>query len=140
MLSSRYAVIEHVQNHDKNNFNGLLHFLGEVNRILKVNGYFFIFECPNKKAYTEKIARLLRIGHHEVLFDESTLIKLLVKQKFDILKLWRTEMVPSYMPSHAMQRVYNFLWLPLSYLDSILLKTPLSRFHHHFNIIARKRL
>jgi SAM-dependent methyltransferase len=135
-----YAVVEHVQDQVQNNFDGLLYFLGEVNRILKVNGYFFIFECPNKKAYAEKIASLLRIGHHEVLFDGSTLTELLDKQKFNVLKLYRTEMVPSYMPGHAMQRVWNFLWLPLSYLDSMLLKTPLSRFHHHFNVIARKRL
>lgn len=134
-----YAVIEHVPN-TTDDCDGVLNFLGEVNRVLKEDGFLFIFECPNEKAYTEKMAAALNIGHHELRFDEPTLKSLLERQNFNIVDFFTTEMIPYYMLTKSLQKIWNRCSQPLSYMDSMLLKSPFSAYHHHFNVITRKQV
>ena len=129
-----YAVIEHVPD----NLGGLPLLLNEVNRVLKFNGLFCVFKFPRKQAYTEKLASIMKVGHHKKLFNENTLIKLLEKQNFSVKVRERTDMIPAF-PPRMLQQIWDFLWLPLSYLDRMLLKTPLSRMSHHIYVIAKKR-
>jgi len=62
-----YAVLEHVS------IERVDHLLSEIRRILKREGYLFIFKCPRRFAFAEHIARLLRLPRHERLVDEKEL-------------------------------------------------------------------
>ena len=128
-----YALIEHVPH----NLGGLPLLLNEVNRVLKRKGSFFIFKCPRKQAYTEKLASIIKVGHHNKLLNENTIIKLLEKTNFSVKVIERTDMIPAF-PPRTLQQTWNFLWLPLLRLELILLKTPLSQISHHISVIARK--
>jgi len=129
-----YAVIEHIPH----NIGGLTMLLNEVNRILKRDGLFFIFRCPREQSYIERFASILKMEHHEKLFSENTIARLLEEHHFCVKEIERTDLIPAFPPK-MLQRMWNFLWLPLSCLDRILLKTPLSQISHHIYVIARKK-
>lgn len=132
-----YALIEHIPD----NLGGLPLLLSEVNRVLKHDGLFFVFRCPRKQSYAEKLASALKIPHHEKLLSENTIAKLLEEHNFSVKEIEKTDMIIAFppKPSKMLQQIWNFFWLPLSYLDRILLKTPLSQIAHNISVIARKR-
>ena len=127
-----YAVIEHIRPELLNQL------LDEINRVLKPGGYFFVFRTPRELAIAEKIASVLRLGHHKVLFSEKKIVRMLKERSFKILEVKRTDMVISFIPS-VFQYLWNVLFPILFVVNRLALRTPLSIFVHHMRIIARKQ-
>lgn len=126
-----YAAIEHVQQ------GALDNLLWEIKRVLKLGGYFFIFRCPRKYAFVERLASFLNIPHHEKLLDESELRKLIEEYNFEVLSIERTDIVPSF-PPQRLQFFWNLMYPALYGIELILSKTPLSYFSHHLRMVAKR--
>lgn len=125
------AVIEHVEKE-----GGLSAFLKEEVRVLKDGGHFFVFLCPRKNSYIEKIFRLTEEGH-EKLFDEKSVVELLEESGLEILMIKRTSIVPRFAPIE-LQPLHNLISPALSLLDAVLVKTPLEIVSHDLCVVARK--
>jgi ubiquinone/menaquinone biosynthesis C-methylase UbiE len=129
-----YAVIEHIPSCI------LDQIIAEVSRVLKTNGYFFVYRTPRKLAIAEHTASLFRLGHHKSLLNEEEVVSMLKKHGFSVLKVERTDMIISFIPIRVLQHLWNFLSPILFVLDRLALRTPLSIFAHHMRIIARKQV
>jgi ubiquinone/menaquinone biosynthesis C-methylase UbiE len=85
------GVLEHVRDPDGS--------LEEIRRVLRPSGKFYLYNLPNRWAYTEKIARLLRMYYHGALADDRVYTldsarDLLERHGFDVRELRRAHMLP----------------------------------------------
>jgi len=128
-----HAVVEHIP---VENINQLFQ---EISRVLKPCGYFLIFRTPRRQALIEHVARILRMGSHDVLMDESEIISMLKNNNFEVICFQRTDMVFGSLPG-KLQCILNFLSPVLLIVDRLALRTPLSIIAHHMRIIARKQI
>jgi len=121
-----YALIEHIPNSES--------AVEEVNRILSANGLFLIFELPNKKSYTERLAALIGLWHHQQLYGQTEIHDLLELHGMQVKKLESTNVLPVSL------EVWNigYLWLLLTYVEQILIRTPFKVIAHSFTVISRK--
>jgi SAM-dependent methyltransferase len=126
-----YAVIEHISQSPVE----VQKTLAEVHRTLKPGGYLFIFRCPNKNSYAEKIASIFGLPKHDKLYGESELKKL-VSRDFTVVEFQRTDMVLAFVP---FMNLWNKLSRNLLVLDRVLLKTPLKLFSHHMLMVCQKK-
>lgn len=126
-----HAVIEHIP---AENLNPLLQ---EIQRVLKLKGYLFIFRSPRQQAYAEHVARILRMGAHNVLMNEYQVASMLEKNGFEVLCSQRTDVVFGVLPG-KLQYVWNSLSPILAVIDELLLKTPISHFAHNMQIVCLK--
>jgi len=122
-----YAVIEHIPPEEANNI------LKEIRRISKKNGFFYIFQLPQRTSYTEFIARKLGMESHEYLWDYKQIKKLLNKIKFHIIFYERADMLINHP-----YKIINPLFPTLRLINKFLLHTPLSKFAHHLTVISKK--
>ncbi|HEY5532005.1 MAG TPA: class I SAM-dependent methyltransferase, partial [Candidatus Anoxymicrobiaceae bacterium] len=72
------GVLEHIQPEN------LDFSLMEIKRVLIPGGKFMVFYTPRRRSYAEWLARLLRIGHHDVLFDDREFERTLIGSGFEI--------------------------------------------------------
>jgi SAM-dependent methyltransferase len=126
-----HAVVEHIP------LNVINCVFQEIQRVLKPGGYFLIFRTPRKQAIMEYIARLMQFGGHDELISEQELFSLLKANSFDVILFRRTDMVFGVLPG-KMQNAWNFLSPALMRVDEALLKTPLSYFAHHMQVVSQK--
>jgi len=126
-----YAVIEHVD--DANNL------LEESRRVLRDNGRIFIFRCPKIYSFSENLAKLMGLGHHEKLMSEDELTELLYKNMFEVLRIDKYDMIPAFMPIIKLQETWNSLFPMMNVLQDVLLKTPLNFFAHNIRLVAQKQ-
>lgn len=122
-----YAVIEHIPPEEVNDI------IKEIRRILKRNGFFYIFQLPQRTSYTEFIARKLGMESHEYLWSYSSIKGLLNNLGFEVVFFERADM----LINHPYQLVNPF-YPVLQVLNKFLLHTPLSKFAHHMTIISKK--
>lgn len=127
-----YAVMEHIPN------KILLNILNEINRVLVPDGHFFIFRSPREHALCESLAFLLKLPQHEYLIREREFIATLNKANFDILRLDRTDLFPSFLPGKT-QNLLDKVSIAIYHIERILLKSPLNYFAHHLSIVSKKR-
>jgi SAM-dependent methyltransferase len=85
------GVLEHVQDPDRS--------LEEIRRVLGPGGTFYLYNLPNRWAYTERIARLLGLYYHGKLPDDrvytlSSARNLLERHGFEVRELRRAHMLP----------------------------------------------
>jgi SAM-dependent methyltransferase len=85
------GVLEHVQDP-----NGSLE---EIRRVLRPGGTFYLYNLPNRWAYTERIARLLGLYYHGKLPDDrvyslESARELLERHGFEGRELRRAHMLP----------------------------------------------
>jgi SAM-dependent methyltransferase len=126
-----HAVIEHVPS------NVISFLFQEIQRVLKPQGYFFIFRTPRKQATLEHLARLLRLGSHEILIDEQEICLMLKIYNFDIISIRRTDLILSVLHGN-LQDFWNRLTPALLKVDELLLDTPLNYFAHHLQVVSQK--
>jgi SAM-dependent methyltransferase len=85
------GVLEHVQDPDES--------LEEIRRVLRPGRTFYLYNLPNRTAYTERIARLLGLYYHGKLSDDRvyslrTARELLERHGFEVRELRRAHMLP----------------------------------------------
>jgi len=85
------GVLEHVQDPDGS--------LDEIRRVLRPSGTFYLYNLPNRTAYTERIARAMGLYYHGKLPDDRvyslwTARELLERHGFEIRELRRAHMLP----------------------------------------------
>lgn len=95
--------------------------LREIYRILRPNGYFFLFMFPQKTAWVEKLNEMRRISVHPVRYSMTQTSELLKNNGFKVEKLWRFNFIPKNltgMPDYI-KRVYGSLYRILYPLDKM---------------------
>ena len=85
------GVLEHVQDPDGS--------LDEIRRVLRPGGAFYLYNLPNRWAYTERIARLLGLYYHGKLphdrvYTLRSARELLERHGFEVRELRRAHMLP----------------------------------------------
>jgi SAM-dependent methyltransferase len=85
------GVLEHVQNPGGS--------LEEIRRVLAPKGTFYLYNLPNRWAYTERIARMLGQYYHGALPDDCVYTlesarDLLERHGFEVHELRRAHMLP----------------------------------------------
>jgi SAM-dependent methyltransferase len=85
------GVLEHVVDPDGS--------LEEIRRVLRPRGTFYLYNLPNRWAYTEKVARILGMYYHGALPDDrvytlNSARDLLARHDFDVSELRRAHMLP----------------------------------------------
>ncbi len=122
-----YAVLEHIPDVELGNI------LDEFNRVIKPEGLLCIFRLPRKWSISEHVARILKLGSHETLIDETEFQKRLTRHSFTTKQCSKQDMIPGFPP---------WLWNPAfpfwAIVGKVLLKTPLSLFAHHSRIVAQR--
>lgn len=130
------GVLEHVKDDDFS--------VHEIHRILKKNGFFFIFNLPNRYSISEYIARKMPgIYRHDRLYNKSDISRLL-EHKFDILRISPSHLIPSTSARIRALRWFSELtdryWRITSSLDIALEDTPLlNKISNEWLVVARKR-
>jgi ubiquinone/menaquinone biosynthesis C-methylase UbiE len=81
------GVLEHVPNDT--------YSLGEIHRILRPGGIFFVANLPNKYSMSEFAARRLGIWHHDRLYNRKSILKLFKKDKWEILLVKHSHIIPT---------------------------------------------
>ena len=85
------GVLEHVGDPDGS--------LDEIHRVLRPRGTFYLYNLPNRTAYTERIAKALGLYYHGKLPDDrvyslATARALLERHGFEVRELRRAHMLP----------------------------------------------
>jgi SAM-dependent methyltransferase len=85
------GVLEHVRDPDGS--------LEEIRRVLRPRGTFYLYNLPNRWAYTEKVARMLGMYYHGALPEDRVYTldsarDLLERHGFDVRELRRAHMLP----------------------------------------------
>ena len=80
------GVLEHV--------NSDVYSLSELYRILKPDGYLFIFNLPNKYSLSEFIGRHTKLGGHKHIYIKKEIANKLSATKFNVLSLHHSHMLP----------------------------------------------
>ena len=125
-----HAVYEHVP-HEQ-----LPEMIDEINRVLRINGLFFVFRTPRKDSYLETLSNRLGLSTHELIYNESEVETHVSEHGFRLVGSDVTDMLPSFPPFGL--SFYNFLSPCLTRLDRFLLNTRLRKYAHHMALIFRK--
>ena len=85
------GVLEHVRDPDGS--------LGEIRRVLRPRGTFYLYNLPNRTAYTERVAKALGLYYHGKLPDDrvyslQSAQALLERHGFEVRELRRAHMLP----------------------------------------------
>ncbi len=132
VLSS--GVIEHVPQP--------LASLKEIGRILKSNGYFFIFRLPNKYSFIEYISDLLGRGDHPVKYTKKEIKQLLEELGYEILYLKYQGFLPYNLKGFPdiVRKFYHRFDGFLGKLDAFLSALPIiNRLSTNIELVVRKK-
>jgi SAM-dependent methyltransferase len=111
--------------------------LFEINRILKKDGLFFIWNLPFQYGSVELLNSLLGRWHHERRYKKSEIIELLEKHEFEILQIDHHELMN--------MMIRNLLGKIIGHenafiVDYYISKLPIvNSIAQHFTIVAKKK-
>jgi len=132
VLSS--GVLEHVADH--------LASINEISRILKDNGYLFIFRLPNRYSYIEFVSDLLSRGDHPVKYSMREIRQILERSGFEILNVNYKNFFPHNLKGfpEVVRKLYHKCDFILEKIDSLFANLPLiNKLSTNIELIARKR-
>lgn len=126
------GVLEHVHEYQVTEFQAL----SEINRVMKKNGFLFIWNLPYKYGSVEILNILLRRWHHSRRFIKEEIIKLLKETCFEIVFFDHHELM-NIMMRNVLGKIIGhenaFIF------DYYISKIPIINFiAQHFTIVARK--
>jgi 2-polyprenyl-3-methyl-5-hydroxy-6-metoxy-1,4-benzoquinol methylase len=129
------GVLEHVENERGS--------LAEVRRVLKPQGFFFVYQLPQKGSWLEFIIGKLKLGYvHERKYSGKGIRQLLSEEGFNINFLRRANMLPKNftgMPS-IFKKLFEKQPQFVLAVDKLLARVPgLNLISGIFEITARKR-
>jgi len=132
VLSS--GVLEHVPDH--------LGSINEISRILKSNGYLFIFRLPNRHSYIEFISDRLKRGDHPVKYSISEIKKILNQSGYNVLDIRYKNFFPHNLKGfpEKVRKLYHKCDFIIKRIDSLFTSLPIvNKLCTNIEIIARKR-
>jgi ubiquinone/menaquinone biosynthesis C-methylase UbiE len=116
--------------------------LGEIHRVLKPSGLFFVYNLPQRWSYKEFLIEKMRGGYtHERKYHLNGTIHLLQDAGFDVSRTRRSGMLPQNMtPFPRWRQVYNRMARPFFMLDRALSAIPgLNLFGEALELVAIKK-
>lgn len=115
---SSCGVLEHVRSPSDS--------LKEIYRILKPGGYFYLFMFPQQTAWVEKLALKRGISVHPIRYTLGQTQDLLVRNGFQVEKLWRFNLLPKNLTGMPkfIKRIYGRFYKIVYPFDSLLSKIP----------------
>ena len=114
--------------------------LGEIRRVLKSTGIFFIYGLPNRHSYVEWLNDRLGISH-PLRFSLAEIRSLLHEHGFSMARVSHAKMIPSNLVGFLspLNRIYDSLYRVLLAVDGSLAKVPmLNRFSTQLEVVALK--
>src|SRR3989339_147821 len=111
----------------------------EVSRILKKDGFFFIYMLPNKRSYAEWIAEKRGKSIHPVKYNIKEISKILGNFGYKIITIRRSNLLPKNLTDlpFIIKKIYGSLSFLIIPIDSLLSKIPLlNQFCGVFEIVA----
>jgi SAM-dependent methyltransferase len=115
--------------------------LREIRRILRPGSHFFIYQLPQKYAYTEWFNRIRGLWFHERCYTLRGARSMLGQTGFRVTLARRHNLFPKNLTGlpHQLRTAYNRFGGPLSHLESILVRVPvIDRLCHSLELIAQK--
>lgn len=120
--------------------------LSELWRVIKKNGYLFIYMLPHKYGLFEFINTLLKKNAHPVKYTSMSIKQILKTQGFEIIEIKKSNLFPKNIPlflplflRKIIKKIYNKNYSFLISTEKFLLKMPISNiFAGTIEIIARK--
>jgi SAM-dependent methyltransferase len=116
--------------------------LGEVNRVLRPGGLFFIFMFPNRYSWAEWLAEQRGISVHPDKFTFREAISLLSGKGFDVEEKRRRNFLPRNLTGCGprIKTFYGRYYRQIESLDGVLASwPPTSIFSGVLELVARKR-
>ncbi len=127
-----FAVLEHVEP------GSLNQWLDESARVLKKNGLFLLFKCPQKTSLSENLCRKLGIGAHDMLFSKKEITMLFEKRGFRELYSKIEDFFPYFLKPYFIQKAYDLIGPFLRQLDRLICLTPIKFFAHNIECVYVK--
>ena len=127
------GVLEHVNDEGAS--------LSEIYRVLKENGYFFVYMLPNIYSYTEFIAQIKGRGVHLKKYNKKQIKKSLVANGFEVLKISYSNAIPKNLTgiSGLLPYIYNRFYKQVVFFDRILTTVfPINKFSGVYSVLCRK--
>ena len=127
------GVLEHVSDESAS--------LREIFRVLRENGYFFIYMLPNLYSHTEFIADIKGRGVHPKKYKRKQIRKSLISNGFEVLRISYCNAIPKNLTgiSGSLPYIYNRFYKQIVYLDKILTRVPpINTFSGVYSVICRK--
>lgn len=112
----------------------------EIQRILRPQGYFFIYELPNFYSYGEYIRKKLNKSHHLVKFKKKELVNEMNNRGFKVISARYASLLPRRLKHW--ERLVPFIdryAKQLDYVDGVLTKIyPINRLCQSIELVAQK--
>jgi len=128
-----FGVMEHVDDDQI--------FLEEIYRCLKSGGYNVLFNLPNEYSFSEFVANIIHIWHHDKKYTKREIMRLFKYTGFEVINIGREHLIPAQVDrvSAKLGKIFNEWYGLLFKIDYLLSFTPLSFFCQDFKIISKKR-
>ncbi|MFA5839246.1 MAG: class I SAM-dependent methyltransferase [Candidatus Margulisiibacteriota bacterium] len=128
------GVLEHVANDRES--------LKEIHRVLKTDGFFFIYMLPNKFSYIEHLSDLLKRSDHPIRYSTSDIRQLLISAGFNVKSVRYRGFLPYNLkgfPNKIVQ-LYHSLDVVNEFLDEFLAAIPgINLLSTNIEVIAKKK-
>jgi SAM-dependent methyltransferase len=101
--------------------------LGEIARVLRAGGRFFIYQLPQQLAWQEALVRQFKLGYsHPRRYTAHEIRTQLSEAGFRVIKLRRANLVPRNLTGmpESLRRVYSRFRTPLTIADRLLCRIP----------------
>lgn len=89
--------------------------IGEIHRVLRPSGRFYVYKLPNRFSYLEKIAKLAGLSYHgerehDTLWTVRSAREALERHGFQVERVRRANMLPLTLPGRVAARLAPVIW------------------------------
>jgi len=114
--------------------------LKEIHRILKRDGYFFIFNLPRKGSPSEWYADIKKISVHPYKFTKSQIVNIIQKAGFKLVSISYENGIPKRLEGFELLRIlYNVFPQFFLFVDDAITKLPLlQQISNSLKLISQK--